>query len=143
MTENQFEHLLQLLLDDDITTEQLDELTRLASADDEMVKQLRQHLAISDRLSQFENQLRSEDRFVDALKVRLKADGDTSRFLDKVLASTREDVSQEPPAPPHHENNWHTIRQRLCRMGHSGGRFGSTCGSRDPQQPAGSCRRGI
>ena len=89
MAQNRFEELLSLLLDDDVTAEQLDELTRMVSEDDALLTQLRQHLLMSDRLSQFEDELRSGDRFIDAVQFRIHAAEDSNRFVARVVASRK------------------------------------------------------
>lgn len=90
MSKECFYELLQLLLDDDISAAQMDELTEIVASDKELLIQLRQHLLISDRLSQYEDQLRSAERFMDALRVRIGAAGDSGRFVDQVVASVRD-----------------------------------------------------
>ncbi|TWU44238.1 FecR protein [Novipirellula aureliae] len=92
MSKNRFDELLHLLLDDDITAAQMDELTEIVSDDRELLTRLRQHLSMSDRLSQYEDPLRNADRFMDALKVRLNANEDTGRFFEQVMASARDEA---------------------------------------------------
>ncbi|WP_404305307.1 LamG-like jellyroll fold domain-containing protein [Neorhodopirellula lusitana] len=98
MKEKRFEELLQLLLDDEIVDDQMDELTQMVSANDELLMQLRQHLMMSDRLSQYEDELRSDDRFVDSLEVRANASEDSGAFIQQVIASAnREAPPQSTP----------------------------------------------
>lgn len=98
MSQDRFEELLSLLLDDDITAEQMDELSNVVAADARLLDRVREHLLMSDRLSQYEDELRSHELFVDALAVRVAADGDTSHFVDRVVASTREQSSSAATA---------------------------------------------
>ncbi|MFG0254951.1 MAG: LamG-like jellyroll fold domain-containing protein [Rhodopirellula sp. JB053] len=93
METNRFTELLGLFLDDEISQEQLDELTLLVSQDTKKLDLLRDHLLMSDRLSQFEDDLRSGDRFLNAWQTRLQAADDTSGFVAKVVASAQEEAS--------------------------------------------------
>lgn len=93
MSLNRFDELLHRLLDDEVTEAQMDELTKIVSADEQLLRQLRQHLSMSDRLSQYEGGLRSDDRFLDALQVRLSTDTDTGRFVEQVIASASDEAS--------------------------------------------------
>ncbi|EMI57238.1 LamG-like jellyroll fold domain-containing protein [Rhodopirellula sallentina] len=93
MSTNRFDELLGLLLDDDVTEQQLNELTQIVSQDTKKLDLLRDHLLMSDRLSQFEDDLRSGDRFLDAWQTRLHAADDTSGFVAKVVASAQEEAS--------------------------------------------------
>lgn len=99
MSHSRFEELLSLLLDDDVTAEQIDELAQLVSADDEFLTQLRQHLLMSDRLSQYEDDLRSDARFMDAVQVRIQAAEDSGAFVARVVASAQQEaLGQSGPA---------------------------------------------
>ncbi len=93
MSQSRFEELLSLLLDDDVTTEQIDELTLIVSDDPEMLAQLRQHLLMSDRLSQYEDELRSDHRFMDAVQARIHAAEDSIGFVARVVASAKREAS--------------------------------------------------
>ena len=111
MSQNRFEELLSLLLDDDVTEEQIDELTRIVSADEALLTQLRQHLLMSDRLSQYEDDLRSDDRFRDALQVRIHAAEDTSQFVARVVASAHQEASgQSKLASSRSKRGWQSSR---------------------------------
>ena len=111
MSQNRFEELLSLLLDDDVTAEQMDELTQIVSADEELLTQLRQHLLMSDRLSQYEDDLRSDDRFMDAVQVRIHAAEDSSQFVARVVASAQQEASgQSRPASSRSERGWQSAR---------------------------------
>lgn len=89
MARDRFEEVLGLLLDDDITREQLDELLAIAAADTTRLQQLRDHLMLSDRLSQYEDALRDEQRFLAALQVRAAASDESDNFVNQVVASIR------------------------------------------------------
>ena len=111
MSQGRFEELLSLLLDDDVSAEQMDELTQIVSADEELLTQLRQHLLMSDRLSQYEDGLRSDDRFMDAVQVRIHAVEDSSQFVARVVASAQEEASgQSRPASSTRKRGWHSAR---------------------------------
>ena len=60
MTQDHFEDLLGLLLDDDILAEQLDELVDIVAAAPLKLQRLRDHLTFSDRLSQYEDEMRDD-----------------------------------------------------------------------------------
>jgi len=111
MSQDRFEELLSLLLDDDVTAEQMDELTQIVSADEELLTQLRQHLLMSDRLSQYEDDLRSDDRFTDAVQVRIRAAEDSSQFVARVVASAHQEASgQSRPASSGSRSAWRSVR---------------------------------
>lgn len=104
MTQNRFDELLGLLLDDDLSSEQLDELVEIAVADPLKQQRLREHLMFSDRLSQYENEMRDEQRFLSALQVRARAAEDTDDFVSQVVKA----VEHETPEHPRHSQlqNW-------------------------------------
>ena len=93
MTQDRVEELLGLLLDDDISGEQLDELVELVAADPLKLQRLREHLTFSDRLSQYEDELRSEERFLSALQVQTRAVEDTEDFVSQVVASIQDETA--------------------------------------------------
>ena len=87
MTQDRFEELLGQLLDDDMSAGQFDELVEIAAADPRRMQRLREHLTFSDRLSQYEDELRDEKRFLSALEVRAAAAEDSDDFVTQVMAS--------------------------------------------------------
>lgn len=87
MTQNRFEELLGLMLDDDISPNQLDELVETITIDPSKLKQLRDHMMLSDHLSQYEDELRDEARFLAALEAREQASDDAEAFVRRVAAS--------------------------------------------------------
>ncbi|MEO1529272.1 MAG: LamG-like jellyroll fold domain-containing protein [Planctomycetota bacterium] len=93
MPQDRFDELLSLLLDEQIGPAELDELVEIASGDPHRLRLLREHLAISDRLSQYAEEMRSEDRFMASLESRSRAAEDADSFLSRVLASVRESES--------------------------------------------------
>ena len=93
MTQDRFEELIGLLLDDDISGDKLDELVEIASADPLKLELLREHLNFSDRLSQYEDELRSEERFQSALQVQTLAMEDTEDFLSQVVSSIQHETA--------------------------------------------------
>lgn len=91
MPQDRFDELVSLLLDEEIQSAQLEELVEIVSGDPQQLQLLRQHLAISDRLSQFADEMRSEERFMASLEARSKAAEDSDSFLSRVFASVRDD----------------------------------------------------
>lgn len=117
MTDQRFEELLQTWLDDEISEQEFNELIELVSADDQRLAELRRQLMISDRLSQYEDALRSEDRFLSALQMRIHAADDSERFVQQVVASAKDvernsSDSQLPPTPA--SNNRRRINYGLA-----------------------------
>ncbi|TWT84729.1 FecR protein [Planctomycetes bacterium CA13] len=111
MSQKRFEELLSRLLDDDIAEEQLDELTRMVANDPKMLTLLRQHLLMSDRLSQYEDELRSDNRFMDAVHARIRAAEDSSEFVARVVASAQEEASEKSKlAASRSEKVWQSSR---------------------------------
>ncbi|QGJ68521.1 Iron dicitrate transport regulator FecR [Planctomycetales bacterium 10988] len=95
MSQARFEELLSLLLDDEVSGEQLDELVAMASQNPYQLQLLRTHLQLSDRLSQYEEELRSEERFLQSLTTRTQASQESISFIDQVLSSAK-NVSAKP-----------------------------------------------
>lgn len=111
MSQNRFEELLGLLLDDEITEELMAELMRLVSVDDELLLQLRLHLLMSDRLSQYEDDLRSDDRFMDAVRFRVQSAEDSNAFVAQVVASAHQEASDQlKPGSPASESGRQSLR---------------------------------
>ena len=92
MTQDRFEALLGLLLDDDMSRDQLDELVEIVAEDPLKLQRLREHLTFSDRLSQYEDEVRDEQRFLSALQVRAHAADDTEDFVSLVVASIKDET---------------------------------------------------
>ena len=90
MQKDRFEELLGQLLDDDIAAGQIDELVELVAADSQKLGELRKQLNLSDRLSQYEDELRSQQRFFVALATRTQATAENDGFVECVAASARE-----------------------------------------------------
>ncbi|MEW4489925.1 LamG-like jellyroll fold domain-containing protein [Thalassoglobus sp. JC818] len=95
MSKNRFEELLSLILDDDLTDAEIAELVELISHDSARLQQLRDHLRISDRLSQYEDELRDQARFLSALEVRAHAAEDSEDFVNQVVASAAHEESRQ------------------------------------------------
>lgn len=87
MAQDRFEELLSILVDDEITADQLDELVEMVSAAPEKLQRLRDHLMMSDRLAQYEDVLRDEQRFLASLQVRAQASEENDNFVNQVVAS--------------------------------------------------------
>lgn len=83
--EKQFQELLCLFLDDEISEEQTRDLVRLVKADPACSRELRMHLAMDSQLTQHENESRNADRFVSAVEAAMNADEDADEFVNKVV----------------------------------------------------------
>ena len=57
------------------------------------------HLLMSDRLSQYEDDLRNGERFMDAVEVRIQADEDANRFVAQVVESARQEALDQSKPP--------------------------------------------
>lgn len=115
MTQDRFEELLGQLLDDDMSREQLDELVEIVTADPFKLQRLREHLTFSDRLSQYEDEMRDEQRFLSALQVRAAAAEDTEDFVSQVVASVKDEAAgprgRVPSQPSQKQDgNWRRFR---------------------------------
>ena len=115
MTQDHFEELLGLLLDDDMSGDQLDELVEIVAADPLKLQRLREHLTFSDRLSQYEDEMREEHRFLSALEVRSHAAEDSEDFVSQVMASIEhETAGHRVQGPSQHsqmqDRGWHRFR---------------------------------
>jgi len=91
----EFQRLLQQLRDDDATAEKLEQLTALATGHPKRLAEISGHLLMSDQLSQYEDELRSEERFQAAIATRLEAAADERGFIDRVVSSARSEVEYE------------------------------------------------
>ena len=85
MHKERFEELLGLLLDEEISNEQLGELAKLIAEDADCLKELRRQLVTADQLSQYENEQRSAEAFIEGLKTRLGASEDSEKFVEQVM----------------------------------------------------------
>ena len=115
MAQDRFEELLGLLLDDDVSAGQLDELVEIAAADPLKLQQVRDHLRFSDRLSQYEDEMRDEKRFLSATQVRAVAAEDTEDFVSQVVASVEDEAAGrggESPLQRSQTKNWDWRRFR-------------------------------
>jgi hypothetical protein len=93
VTQDRFEELLGLLLDDDMSRDELDELVEIVTAEPLKLQRLREHLMFSDRLSQYEDEMRDEQRFLSALQVRAAAADDTDDFVSQVAALVEDETA--------------------------------------------------
>ncbi|MBA2115215.1 LamG-like jellyroll fold domain-containing protein [Bremerella alba] len=89
-----FNELLAIMLDDVASENELDELVALARENQENLAQLKQHLVLSDRLSQYEDLRRAEARYLESLRTRVSADDSSAGFIQSVL-----NASHEPKTP--------------------------------------------
>ncbi|SVD74641.1 uncharacterized protein METZ01_LOCUS427495, partial [marine metagenome] len=93
MGNKRFEELLGLLLDDEITSEGLDELAQLVKDDAGLLEELRRQLLTSDQLTQYEDETRSAEVFREGLKTRLAATAGSNEFVEQVLETVQRDNS--------------------------------------------------
>lgn len=107
-----FEQLLQRLLDDEISENELQTLIELAGTSSERLESLQIQLIMSDRLSQYEDELRSEERFLAAMEVRLRAASDEGTFVNRVLTSAQEVSETEIPSRKTSDSRLQTERRR-------------------------------
>ena len=96
MAQERFEELIGLVLDDDATVAQLDELFGIVSADALKLEDLRAHLLVSDRLEQYEHELREDGRFLSALQTRIHAANSSNDFMKQVAASIEGEANDGP-----------------------------------------------
>jgi len=89
-SQKRFDELLALMLDDSISKSDLDELVALARENGENLQQLKDHLVLSDRLSQYEELRRAEARYLESLKTRVSADNSSAGFIQSVLKASHE-----------------------------------------------------
>lgn len=100
MNDNHLDELIGLLLDDSINETQVNELVAIISDDAAALQQLREQLLLSDRLSQYEDDLRSEASFLAAIETRLVASESGGKFISDVLRSA------ESKQPDSTKSNW-------------------------------------
>lgn len=81
----EFENLLGLLIDDEISASDLARLTELVREDITLCAALRLHLAMDEGLATYENAARSEYAFVESTIDRLQAEANADSFVDKVI----------------------------------------------------------
>ncbi|MGY8766851.1 MAG: LamG-like jellyroll fold domain-containing protein [Pirellulales bacterium] len=96
MNKNQLDELIGLLLDDTINETQVNELVAIISHDPAALQQLREQLILSDRLSQYEDELRTEASFIAAVETRLVASESGSQFISDVIRSTESPKLNQP-----------------------------------------------
>ncbi|PHR90003.1 MAG: iron dicitrate transport regulator FecR [Blastopirellula sp.] len=103
MNKNHLDELIGLLLDDSIDETQINELVAIISDDSAALQQLREQLILSDRLSQYEDDLRSEASFLAAIETRLVASESGSQFISNVIRSAELPKSNQPDSKT---SNW-------------------------------------
>ena len=94
MENKRFEELVGLLLDDEITSEGLDELAQLVKDDAGLLEELRRQLLTSDQLALAEDEARSAEVFREGLKTRLAATAGSDEFVEQVLETVQRDNSK-------------------------------------------------
>ena len=102
--DKRFHDLLSRLLDGDLDGEGTSELVAAVKADPERSAQLRAQLWMDSRLSLFENELRSESAFAQAIEAALEAEDSGEDFVDKVVRFA--DVAEDPPFPKSVRGPW-------------------------------------
>ena len=107
MNKERFDELLGLLLDEEISGEQLEELAKLVAEDGDCLKELRHQLVTADQLSQYEDEQRSAEVFIEGLKTRLGATEGSEKFVEQVMetvqdsqAGTADNIIEVVPVEP-------------------------------------------
>ncbi|SVC34908.1 uncharacterized protein METZ01_LOCUS287762, partial [marine metagenome] len=90
MDRDRFEELLGLLLDEEITGKQLEELTQFIAEDADYLKELRCQLVTADQLSQYESESRTVEAFIEGLKTRLVATEGSEKFVEQVMETVQD-----------------------------------------------------
>ncbi|UUO09000.1 LamG domain-containing protein [Blastopirellula sp. J2-11] len=97
--QSRFYELLALLLDDAATDAELDELVAVITADPAKLAQLKDHLVLSDRLSQYEDTHRDAVRYVESLKTRARAERQSDGFVAAVINSSHSTNGERATQP--------------------------------------------
>ncbi|EAQ77058.1 LamG domain-containing protein [Blastopirellula marina] len=97
--QSRFDELLALLLDDVATVVELDELVAIITEDAVKLNQLKDHLVLSDRLSQYEDTRRDALRYVESLKTRARAESASDRFVEAVINSSHSKTGRQAAQP--------------------------------------------
>lgn len=106
MSDDRFEDLLGRLLDEELSPGELEELAELIAEDGGKRERLRMHLQMADRLSQYEDELRSADAFRNALDTRTRSESQDDDFVRRVMASARQ-VNTPETAATSQQNRLH------------------------------------
>ena len=93
MALDRFEELLSLLLDETASADEIAELAAMCREDAARLQEMRDHLQISDRLSQYESELRGESAFVESLASRVAATDRSDGFVRDVLQAAQEEAA--------------------------------------------------
>ncbi len=94
MENKRFEELAGLLLDDEITSEGLNELAQLVKDDAGLLEELRRQLITADQLEQHEDEQRAAEPFVKGLEARISATAGSEQFVEQVLETVQRDSSK-------------------------------------------------
>ncbi len=90
MNRERFEELLGLLLDEEITGKQLEELAQIVNEDADCLEELRCQLITADQLSQYEDEQRLAEVFIEGLKTRLGATEGSEKFVEQVMETVQD-----------------------------------------------------
>ncbi|MDC0050405.1 MG2 domain-containing protein [Verrucomicrobia bacterium] len=90
MNRERFEELLGLLLDEEITGKQLEELAQIVNEDAGCLEELRCQLVTADQLSQYEDEQRLAEVFIEGLKTRLGATEGSEKFIEQVMETVQD-----------------------------------------------------
>ena len=90
MNRERFEELLGLLLDEEITGKQLEELAQIVNEDAGCLEELRCQLVTADQLSQYESESRAVEAFIEGLKTRLGATEGSKQFVEQVMETVQD-----------------------------------------------------
>lgn len=94
--QQRFKELIALVLDDAASEKELDELVALARENDQNLQTLKDHLVVSDRLSQYEDLRRTEEKYLESLQTRIAAEDNSTDFIRSVLKASHEPKSVPP-----------------------------------------------
>ncbi|MEM8911561.1 MAG: iron dicitrate transport regulator FecR [Planctomycetota bacterium] len=106
MSDDRFQECLERLIDDEPSDAVMADLIRLCNEAPSRLQEVRDQLRLVDLLSQYEAELRSEDRFVASLHQRVLADQSGNEFVQRVAEvasssmgkSDSRDCAQRPPS---------------------------------------------
>ena len=94
MNKERFEELVGLLLDGEISGEELNELSGMVEEDPALLEELRRQLITADQLEQYEDDQRAAEPFVKGLEARISATAGSEQFVEQVLETVQRDSSK-------------------------------------------------
>ena len=122
MNKERFEELVGLLLDGEISGEELNELSGMVEEDPALLEELRRQLITADQLEQYEDDQRAAEPFVKGLEARIGATAGSEQFVEQVMKTVQRD---QPDSAAHTTSekvmNISPIEPEVSWLG--GGRF--------------------